>query len=253
MPERNQQQSEPVENFLKAVYTIQQRDAQTRAEAEEADSNNSQAENDREPRTERSKTGRVSTNTLSDVLNITAPSVTDMAQRLVAAGLIDYKKYHGVILTPAGEAIALRVIRRHRLIELYLVRELGYALAEVHDEAERLEHAVSDRFIEALARKMDYPEFDPHGDPIPSAEGTVQTRDLLPLTALAEGETAVVCQLKADDPAMLQFILDRGFTLDSRVQVVSRDPFEGPVTVAVDGNQRVIGANVAGTIYVERE
>src|SRR5687768_10044965 len=114
MPERSDlTQSESVQNFLKAVYSLEQ------------------------------QTERVSTNALAEVLNVAAPSITDMAQRLVAGKLIDYQKYQGVRLTPTGEALALKIIRRHRLIELYLVRELGYALLDVHAEAENLEHAVS--------------------------------------------------------------------------------------------------------------
>jgi DtxR family Mn-dependent transcriptional regulator len=213
-----------VENFLKAVYTLQQ------------------------------GTERVSTNTLRDVLGITAPSVTDMAQRLVSAGLVDYQKYQGVILTPAGEEIALRVIRRHRLIELYLVRELGYELPDVHEEAERLEHAVSDRFVEAIAGKLGDPPYDPHGDPIPAADGTITPpRDLLPLSELAEDDPATVFQFKSSDAEMIQHMLDRGFRLGARVEVVARDPFDGPLTVHVDGDPRVIGHQVAASILVQQD
>lgn len=213
--------SQSVEDFIKAVYSLQQDDE------------------------------RVSTNALSAALNISAPSVTDMAQRLVTAGLIDYERYKGVVLTSAGRAMALKVIRRHRLIELYLVRELGYELREVHKEAERLEHAVSDRFVEAIAHKMGDPDFDPHGDPIPSADGRVMHRQLMPLSELPENVGAMVSQLKTSGPEMLQHILDKGFKLDSHVEVLSRDPFEGPITTRVDGQQSVVGHNVAECILVE--
>ncbi len=214
--------SKSVEDFLKAVYAL-----------------------------EHGQNGeRVSTNTLRDALNITAPSVTDMAQRLVAAGLVDYQKYRGVVLTDAGRDIALRVIRRHRLIELYLVRELSYELHEVHDEAERLEHAVSDRFVEAIAHKLGDPEFDPHGDPIPSADGTMLQRDLLPLTDLASHSPAVICRLLTSDADMLQHILDRGFHLHARLEIVGRDPFEGPITVLIEGEARVLGHQVAAHVLV---
>jgi DtxR family Mn-dependent transcriptional regulator len=216
-------QSRSVEDFLKAVFTLQQ------------------------------QTDRVSTNTLRDALNITAPSVTDMAQRLVAAGLVDYQKYRGVVLTDAGREIAVRVIRRHRLIELYLVRELGYELRDVHEEAERLEHAVSDHFVEAIARKLGHPEIDPHGDPIPSAEGVIAQRDLRPLSALAPGIPATISQLKTNDAEMLQHMLDRGFRLNARVEVVERDPFKGPITALVDGKRRVIGHHVAENVLVATE
>lgn len=216
-------QSKSVEDFLKAVFTLQQ------------------------------QTERVSTNTLRDALNITAPSVTDMAQRLVAAGLVDYQKYRGVVLTDAGRDIALKVIRRHRLIELYLVRELGYALREVHAEAERLEHAVSDHFVEALARKLGDPELDPHGDPIPSAEGVIAQLELRPLSEIETGIEATIARLKTSDPQMLQHMLDRGFILEARVKVVERDPFDGPLTVRIDGKRRVIGHQVAENVLVSSD
>ncbi|NDJ60555.1 MAG: metal-dependent transcriptional regulator [Chloroflexi bacterium] len=215
--------SKQVEDFLKAVYSLQ------------------------------GQTGRVSTNALSETLMITAPSVTDMAQRLVTSGLVDYQKYRGVLLTTAGEAIALKIIRRHRLIEAYLVTELGYELHEVHSEADRLEHAVSDRFIEAIAHKLDHPTVDPHGDPIPAADGALPVRDLLPLTDLNERLGARVAQIKTNDPDMIQHILERGFKLGSHVQVIARDPFDGPITALVDDEERVVGHNVAEFIFVETD
>lgn len=214
-------QSESVENFLKAVYVLQQQQE------------------------------RVSTNSLAEALGISAPSVTDMARRLVNAGLVDYRKYYGVLLTEKGEAVALHVIRRHRLIELYLVEELGYALHEVHDEAENLEHAVSDRFIEAIAVKLDNPEVDPHGDPIPTAEGIISPQETVALSELEPGFPARVSRFVAENTEMLQHILDRGFSLGAEVEVISRDPFDGPVTALVEGQERMIGHNVAACILVE--
>lgn len=221
MSDQPQKQTEAVENFLKAIYTLQH--------GEE----------------------RVSTNTLSDILGKTAPSVTDMAQRLENDGLVDYQKYHGVVLTQAGRDIALKIIRRHRLIELYLVRDMGYELHEVHEEAERLEHAVSDRFIEALANKLGDPALDPHGDPIPAADGTVVVRELIPLTELAPGQGGIISQLKTSDGEMLQHILDRGFSLNASIELIARDPFHGPITSKVDGIERILGYQVASCILVE--
>jgi DtxR family Mn-dependent transcriptional regulator len=213
--------SESVENFIKAVYSLQQTEE------------------------------RVSTNTLSEALNISAPSVTDMAQRLVAAGLVDYQRYKGVVLTSSGRELALTVVRRHRLIELYLVRELGYELREVHQEAEKLEHAVSDHFIEAIARKLGNPVFDPHGDPIPAPDGTLMQRQLMPLSELPQHTAAHVSQLKSGSAEMLQHILDRGFELGSSVEIRARDPFNGPITAEVDGQDRIVGHQVAECILVE--
>lgn len=217
--------SAAVENFLKAVYTLQQAGS--------------------EP------TDPVSTNALSEHLGVTAPSITDMAQRMTAAGMVDYRRYRGVTLTHAGETVALKVLRRHRLIELYLVVELGYELRDVHEDAERLEHAVSDRFIEAIARKLGDPALDPHGDPIPSADGSIAERALLSLAELPEGMPAEVSRLKAESAEMLQHVLDRGFKLGVRVQVIARDPFQGPVSVLVDDAPRTIGQVVAACILVE--
>lgn len=194
---------------------------------------------------------RVSTNALADTLGIKAPSVTDMARRMVDAGWINYQKYHGVVLTDQGRAIALQVIRRHRLIELYLVSELGYDLHEVHNEAENLEHAVSERFIEALAIKLGNPEIDPHGDPIPTADGSIIDRDLVPLSDLTLNCPAIVARLAAEDTMMLQYVLDRGLHLNTPVQVIEKEPFEGPITVEINGTRRIIGHNIAQTILVE--
>ena len=174
-----------------------------------------------------------------------------MAQRLVAAGMVDYERYKGVRLTSAGAALALKIIRRHRLLELYLVKELGYELQEVHREAESLEHAVSDRFIEALTAKLGNPHIDPHGDPIPAPDGTIVQRDLHPLTEWPLHQTASVSRIKADNTEMLQHILDRGFKLQAEVEVLARDPFDGPVTALVDGEQRIVGHQVASCILVE--
>jgi DtxR family transcriptional regulator, Mn-dependent transcriptional regulator len=218
--------SKSVQDFIKAVYALQQNLL---------------------PDEEKG----VSTNALKDVLNITAPSVTDMAKRLAESGLIDYVKYQGVKLTEKGEAMALKLIRTHRLIELYLVQELGYALHEVHDEADKLEHAVSERFIAAIDAKLGHPQFDPHGDPIPDAHGLITRRELCPLSELPLATPARVSQLIANDSDMLQHTLDRGFALHTEVEVTARDPFEGPLTVKLGEQQTVIGHQVAESILVE--
>lgn len=213
--------SKSVEDFLKAVYGLQQR------------------------------MERVSTNALADVLEISAPSVTDMARRMVDTGLVDYRKYYGVRLTTQGEEVALRIIRRHRLIELYLVEELGYQLHEVHEEAEKLEHAVSDRFIEAIATKLGDPLVDPHGDPIPATDGTMTDAETVPLTELPDGQVGKISRLLSNSSEMLQHMIERDFKLGAEVQIVTRDPFDGPITVNVDGEERIIGHNVAVCILVE--
>jgi len=225
----NERPSESVENFVKAVYVLQSELAGT------ADNDNT----------------RVSTNALKAALAISAPSVTDMAQRLVENGFIDYRKYRGVRLTAAGETLALNLIRRHRLIELYLVRELGYELHEVHDEAEILEHSVSERFIEAINSKLGEPEFDPHGDPIPDADGTFTRRELHALSDLPVTTRGRVSRFISTDSDMLQHTLDRGFVLNETIEVLARDPFQGPITVQLGEQETVIGYTVAEKILVE--
>ena len=225
----DQRPSESVENFVKAVYVLQSELAGT--------ANNDDI--------------RVSTNALKAALNISAPSVTDMAQRLVEDGFIDYIKYRGVRLTETGETLALNLIRRHRLIELYLVRELGYELHEVHDEAEKLEHAVSERFIEAINAKLGEPEFDPHGDPIPDADGAFTRRELHALSDLPVSTRGRVSRFISTDSDMLQHTLDRGFVLNESIEVLARDPFQGPITVQLGETQTVIGYTVAEKILVE--
>ena len=214
--------SRSVEDFLKKVYTLQQ------------------------------NVDRVSTNALADALNITAPSVTDMAQRLVDEGTIDYRKYKGIRLTDDGEQVALKMLRRHRLIELYLMQGLGYELYEVHDEAEALEHTVSDRFIEAIASKLGHPEFDPHGDPIPDIEGVMPQRELQSLSTLPLHMPARICRFMMDTPEMIQHSQERGLVLGADLEIVSRDPFDGPIQLKMEShNPIIIGHNVASAILVE--
>ncbi|RMG78456.1 MAG: metal-dependent transcriptional regulator [Chloroflexi bacterium] len=214
--------SKSVDDFLKAIWVLQQSGE------------------------------RVSTNALAERLGVKAPSVTDMARRMVDAGLVDYVRYKGVMLTPAGEEIALKIIRRHRLLELYLVEELGYNLHEVHEEADNLEHAVSDRFIAAIAAKLNHPTLDPHGDPIPDNDGTIAARELVPLTELPLGVSARVSRLTTSDPHMLQHILDRGLKLGQTIEVTHRDPFSGPLTLNLGDEQALLGYNVAAVIWVEQ-
>ncbi len=216
-------ESEAIQNFLKSVYVLQQ------------------------------QTERASTNAMAQALDISPPSVTDMAQRLGVLGLVDYRKHRGVALTPEGEREALNILRRHRLLELYLVEELDYPLHEVHDEAERLEHAVSDRFIERIAHKLGDPPFDPHGDPIPSADGEIIRRDLCPLTELTSGIPAVVARYKRHETEPLRHILEIGFRLGAPVQVLERAPFDGPITVQIGDQKRVIGHKIGSLILVEAQ
>ena len=214
--------SQSVEDFLKAIYRLQRH------------------------------SDRVSTNALADALNVSAPAVTDMAQRLVDEGTVDYVKYRGVRLTDKGKSVALDMLRRHRLIEAYLVQDLGYQLHEVHDEAEALEHTVSDRFVEAIARKLGNPPYDPHGDPIPSRDGSMPRRDLQPLSTLPPHTPARIRRFITDDPRMLQETQKRGLTLGAELQVLARDELDGPLEAQLaTGASLIIGFKMASEIMVD--
>ena len=163
-----------------------------------------------------------------------APStVTEMVQKLAAQQLVTHRPYGPVSLTDAGRARAAAIIRRHRLIETWLVREFGYAWDEVHDEAEVLEHAVSDRMLDRIDAKLGFPTRDPHGDPIPAADGQVPTPPARQLSACSDGDAGTVARISDHDPEMLRYFDSVGITLDSHLRVVARRDFAGMISVAV--------------------
>lgn len=171
--------------------------------------------------------GPVSVTAVADKLGIRTSSVSDAMKKLAEQGLVEHESYGGVTLTDAGRTHALAMVRRHRLIEAYLVEELGYSWDEVHDEAEVLEHAVSDRFLDAIDARLGHPTRDPHGDPIPSADGDARRPDAVVLSD-AEAGRYVVARISDADPARLRHFADQGITPDARL---ARDD-EGNVRVA---------------------
>lgn len=221
--EKNSQAySEAIEDFLKAVYLLQQEHE------------------------------RVQTSVLAEALGIAAPSTTEMAKKLARANLVEHEPYRGIRLTSAGKRVALEIVRNHRLLELFLVRSLGYGWDEVHEEAERLEHAVSDRLAQRIAEYLGHPAFDPHGDPIPSPEGNVYQRELTPLSEWPVGKVGQIARLRDQSPEMLRYLAEKGLTMGAEVTVTNVDPFEGPVTLTVDNTSQVIGVNVAQYVLIAR-
>ena len=148
--------------------------------------------------------------------------------------MVDHEKYGAVTLTEAGRRAALAMVRRHRLMETFLVRELGYGWDEVHDEAEVLEHAVSNRMLDRIDAKLGYPTRDPHGDPIPAPDGRVRAPDARQLSMCRDGDTATVARISDADPEMLRYFDSVGITLDSRLTVLARRDFAGMISVGVD-------------------
>ncbi|MCS7048335.1 MAG: metal-dependent transcriptional regulator [Verrucomicrobiae bacterium] len=180
---------------------------------------------------QQSPDGWLPTGRLAACVGVTPGTATTMVKTLAEAGLVDYEPRGGVRLTSAGERHALGVIRRHRLIELFLVRELDLDWSEVHDEAERLEHALSDKVLERIDRLLGYPQFDPHGDPIPRAGGHVPTTEYQSLAECALHRAFVVARVTAQDAVFLQMIQRLHLVPGTRVVVEARDTAAQTVTV----------------------
>lgn len=193
------------------------------------------------------------TRDIAHLLQISPPSVSGMIKRLSEQGLLAHVPYRGVELTDDGRAAALRMLRRHRLIETYLVARLGYTWDTVHAEAERLEHAVSDDLVERMAAALGNPEFDPHGDPIPAADGSIIEHAFTPLVDLPVGTEAVVRRVVTSDAPRLRYLAELGLQPGSTLQVTAREPFEGPITVATDEREQVLGAELAAMLLCERQ
>ncbi len=194
----------------------------------------------------------VSTNDIAGHLSLAPASVSGMIKRLSELGLLEHMPYRGVSLTSEGRRIALRMLRRHRLIEAYLVAFLGHTWDTVHDEAERLEHAVSDDLVERMAHALGNPRVDPHGDPIPAPDGSIAEFIHVPLADLAAGEAVTIGRVDARDDARLRYLAQHGLVPGARLVVVDRQPFGGPLTLDVAGQRKIVGPELAALILCER-
>lgn len=199
-----------------------------------------------------SAAGVAGTNEIAAELGFAPASVSGMVRRLAEQGLITHERYRGVRLTKAGRKAALRTIRRHRVIEAYLTRALGYPWDRVHDEAERLEHAASDELIDRMAAAIGEPTTDPHGAPIPTREGTLDDRPVRPLAEIGVGERVTIQRVGDRDPGQLRYLAELGITPGRQVEVVSRAPFDGPIELRVGRATRAIGPALAKQILVSR-
>lgn len=220
--ERETSNSEAIEDYLKAVYTLARRSE-----------------------------GPVGTGDLAERLGVTPATATAMLKRLDGLGLVDHKPYHGVSLTPAGERVALEVIRHHRLLESYLSEALGMPWDRIHEEAEVLEHYISEELEGLIAAKLGDPSHDPHGDPIPGPDLAFRDRDdSRPLEAMKEGESATFSRVSDSDPRMLRYLAERGIRPGARLTVTGRQPFGGPVYVEVDGAEHALGGELVHRMRV---
>ena len=213
--------SSAVEDYLKAVYALE-----TRLE------------------------GPVPTNALAERLGVTPGSVSGMLRRLDELGLLEHERYRGVRLTAEGRRVALRTLRNHRLLELLLVEMLDVPWDLVHEEAELLEHVLSDELAERIAAKLGHPEFDPHGDPIPSADLDLTERPTRSLEDVDVGETVAFVRVSDADPAMLRYLHERGIVPGVTLTVTDRQPFGGPLTVRHSGGSHPLGGQLAGAMRV---
>ncbi len=221
---RSSDLSHAIEDYLKAIYELQQ--------------------------------GKlpVSTSALAQRLGFASASVTGMLKKMAAHSprLVDYRRHRGVALTPTGEKIALEIIRHHRLIELYLMEALGYSWDEVHAEAEKLEHVISESFEERIANFLGDPDLDPHGEPIPTKEGRIAVSAGKRLSALGVGQTGRIMRVADEDPELLRYLTELGLRPQAMVIVTARAPFGGPVHVETDGGApQALGDKVAESVYVE--
>lgn len=194
--------------------------------------------------------GAAGTNEIATTLGVAPASVSGMVRRLAGQGLIAHEPYRGVRLTKAGRRAALRTIRRHRIIEAYLTKALGYPWDLVHAEAERLEHAASDELIDRMAAAIGEPTTDPHGAPIPTREGTLDEPALLPLDAAKVGARVCIQRVGDRDAEQLRYLAGLGITPGRHVEVLSREPFEGPISLRIGRVTKTIGPGLAKQILV---
>jgi DtxR family Mn-dependent transcriptional regulator len=197
---------------------------------------------------------RVSTSTLADALDVTRASVTGMLKKLASwdPKLLNYERYHGVELTPAGEKIAAQVIRHHRLLELYLTEALGYSWDEVDAEAHRLEHVISEEFEERIAELLGHPQEDPHGAPIPDRDGNIPIREEIQLAELEIGQPAYISRISDKDPELLRYFEQLGFIPHTQIELIEKSLFSGlvQIRIAETGTVHALGLPVIEKICV---
>jgi DtxR family Mn-dependent transcriptional regulator len=193
----------------------------------------------------------VSTSAIAERMGVSAASASAMVKRLEALGLAARQPYHGVELTRAGERVALAVIRHHRLLELYLAEALGMSWDRVHAEAEVLEHAISPELSELIAQKLGNPTHDPHGDPIPTADGEIREAPNRPLAEREPGERGTFVRVSDADPEMLRYLSERGISPGDEFEVVEKEPFDGPISVRFGRRVHVLGGALTKAMRTE--
>lgn len=198
------------------------------------------------------KGAKVTTSALAGRLKLSDPSITDMIKKLSDRGFVRYTPYKGVELTRGGTAMAMKILRRHRLWEMFLVRYLGYSWDQVHDEAERLEHVTSDLLEQKLDELLGFPAADPHGDPIPSVDGSVEQAPSVALAECVAGDLVCVMRVSDREPSILQHAARLGIGLQTRLRVREKMPFDGSMTLQHGPREVFMSKEVAEAIFVEK-
>ncbi len=193
----------------------------------------------------------VSTNAIAEVMETKASSATDMVQKLADKGLLTYRKYKGARLSDEGEKIAIRVVRKHRLWEVFLVEKLNFQWDEVHHIAEQLEHVHSDELINRLDKFLDYPNYDPHGDPIPDKNGNIKSAQKRLLSELEKGNFGQLVAVRETSKEFLQFLDKRNIAIGSQIKVLGREFFDGSMVIQVKKEQFFISKVIAENLYIQ--
>ncbi len=214
--------SSHIEDYLKHIYKIQERDK------------------------------KVTTTSLAAQLDIAPASVTDMVKKLSEQGLLHHTPYQGIELTEKGKKLALKIVRRHRLWEVLLVQLLHYSWDKIDEEAEKLEHITSDELEQKIDEVLGFPKLDPHGDPIPSVDGELKEREYAPLADFEEGETGIVIRVSDSNPQILQYAAKMGLALKKKVYVKEKIAYDGSLLVRIGSKERFISQKLACHIFVER-
>lgn len=196
------------------------------------------------------ESGSAATTAVAARLDVAPASVSAMVRRLTGQGMVSHQRYGGLRLTKKGRTVTLQLVRRHRVIEAYLVRALGYTWDQVHAEAERLEHAASPDLIERMASAIGEPAVDPHGAPIPTARGTLEELKHRRLSDLAPGESARIVEVEDEDPELLRYLASMRFVPGATIRCVRKEPYDGPLTIRVGSRSHIIGPPLAARIYV---
>ncbi|WP_431126554.1 metal-dependent transcriptional regulator [Flagellimonas flava] len=193
----------------------------------------------------------IATNAIAEQMETKPSSVTDMAKKLAEKGLVHYKKYQGVSLTDIGIKTALSIIRKHRLWEAFLVKKLDFTWDEVHEVAEQLEHIKSEKLIDKIDELLDFPKFDPHGDPIPSKDGKFMIRDKQLLSDVPEDTEGVCVGVKDTSPTFLKFLDKNNIALGNTIRILEKEEFDQSLHIQMDGKELHISHQIASNLYVK--